>query len=119
MWRPSPGDARTGARRFARVLGVAQIRGLDRGIAPDRVGLAGSDDRTVDHHGDVVGDAKHRVHVVLDEQDCVAPLEAGQERQHSFGFLGPHAGQRLVEQQHVRRGGEAHRDFELALLSMR
>ncbi len=34
------------------------------------------------------------------------------------GFLGAHAGQRLVQQQRHRLRGQAHRHFELALLAM-
>src|SRR5690606_39755186 len=33
-------------------------------------------------------------------------------------FLRPHAGERLVQQQHLRRGGEHHGDLELALLAV-
>ena len=42
-------------------------------------------------------------------------FSVGEQRQHAPGLLGAHAGERLVEQQHARRGREAHRDLELAL----
>ena len=45
---------------------------------------------------------------------CVA-LQRGEQREHAVGLLGAHAGERLVEQQHARRGRQAHRDLELAL----
>ena len=35
-------------------------------------GVSRGDHRAVDHHRDAVGDAEHRVHVVLDQQDRVA-----------------------------------------------
>ena len=60
--------------------------------------------RAVDHHGDAVGDAEHGVHVVLDQQDRVAgACSAASSAEHALGLLGAHAGERLVEQQHLRR----------------
>ena len=50
--------------------------------------------------------------------DRVARAQLVQQRQHAFGFFRAHAGQRLVEQQHLGLGGQAHRDLELALLAM-
>ena len=46
-------------------------------------------------------------------------FSAASSVEHALGFLGAHAGERLVEQQHLRRGREAHRDFELPLLAVR
>jgi hypothetical protein len=43
------------------------------------------------------------VHVVLHQQDGVVGLAASAASQHAVGLLGAHAGQRLVEQQHLRR----------------
>jgi hypothetical protein len=55
---------------------------------------------------------------VLDQQDGVAGLQFGQQRQHALGLFGAHAGQRLVQQQHLRRGGQAHGDLQLPLLAV-
>ena len=43
---------------------------------------------------------------------------ASQQRHHARRFLGAHAGERLVEQQHLGLGREHHRDLELALLAV-
>ena len=88
------------------------------GLVRIAVRVAGRDHRAVDHHRDAVGDAEHRVHVVLDQQDRVRGLEAREQPQHALGLLGAHAGQRLVEQQHARPGRQAHRDLELALVAV-
>jgi hypothetical protein len=37
---------------------------------------------------------------------------------HALRLVRAHAGQRLVEQQHARLGGQAHGDLELALLAV-
>ena len=42
-----------------------------------------------------------------------------QELDHPRHFLGPHSCQRLVEQQHLRRSREHHRNFQLTLLAVR
>ncbi|MCY1523291.1 hypothetical protein D9M68_581830 [compost metagenome] len=49
----------------------------------------------------------------------MAGLQRLQERQDAVGFLWAHAGQRFVEQQHLRFARQAHGDFELALAAMR
>jgi len=56
---------------------------------------------------------------VLDQQDCVLLLQRTDQLDHARGLLGTHTGERLVEQQHLRIGRERHRDFELALLTVR
>ena len=38
---------------------------------------------------------------------------------HALRFVRSHAGQRFVKQQHARLRGQAHRNFELALLAVR
>jgi hypothetical protein len=88
-------------------------------IVADRGGRAAREHGAVDHHGDRVGDAEHRVHVVLDEQHRVAVLQRREELEHPLRLLGAHPRERLVEQQHLRAGSQAHRDLELPLLAMR
>jgi hypothetical protein len=72
----------------------------------------------VDHHGDGVGDGKDGVHVVLDEQDRARLAQALEHIDHLGRFLRAHAGQRLVEEQHLGVGGQHHGDLELALLAV-
>ena len=98
---------------------VSKIGGAHLRAVADAVGRVAGNHRAVDHHGDALGDAKHRVHVVFDQQDGVAGFQLGQQREHAFGFFRAHAGERFVEQQHLRRGGQAHGDFKLALLAVR
>ncbi len=47
------------------------------------------------------------------------PFSVPRNCDHALRFVDAHAGHRLVEQQQTRRGGEHHRDFELALLAVR
>src|SRR5262245_20601831 len=42
------------------------------GVVPDRRGRAGRDDGAVVEHGDVMAQAHHKLHVVLDNQECLA-----------------------------------------------
>jgi hypothetical protein len=95
-----------------------QVRGLHAGIGAHLRGRAAGDHLPVDHHGELVGQREHRVHVVLDQQDAVVFLDGQQQGDHALGFGHAHAGQRLVEQQHLRLGGQRHRDFELALFAV-
>ena len=81
---------------------LAQVGVAHLGIDADPLRHVARDDRAVDHHRDAVGDAEHRVHVVLDQQHGMLGLERRQQRQHALGLLGAHAGERLVEQQHAR-----------------
>jgi hypothetical protein len=50
----------------------------------------------------VVGQREDGVHVVLDQHHGVVGLEAQQQLDHALGLGHAHAGQRLVEQQHLR-----------------
>ena len=61
---------------------------------------------------------EHRVHVVLDQKDGEAAFELPQHVDEARGFLGPHAGHRLVEQQQARPVGERHGDFKLPPLAV-
>jgi hypothetical protein len=107
-------------RRSTAFSGVAQVGRLHLVVGAHGLRRVAGDHAAVDHHRDAVGDAEHRVHVVLDQQDRVAGLQlAAAVRQHALGLLGAHAGQRLVEQQHLGLGGQAHGDLELAPLAVR
>ena len=98
---------------------VSQISGLHLAVGADGGRRVAGNHAAVDHHGDAVGNAEHGVHVVLHQQNRVLGFQLGQHGQHALGFFGAHAGQRLVQQQHLRLGGQAHGDFELALLPVR
>src|SRR5688500_14549486 len=47
---------------------VSQVGAPDLGIGADLPRRSGGDHAAVDHHGDAVGEAEHRVHVVLHQQ---------------------------------------------------
>ena len=82
-------------------------------------GLPCGQHRAFGHHRHPVGDREHEVHVVLDQQHGVLARQALQQRDHALRFLGAHAGQRLVQQQHLGLAGQRHGDLELALLAVR
>ena len=88
------------------------------GIGLDVIGRPARDDSAINQHRDAVCQPEHRVHVVLDQQDRLLPLQFVQERDHAGGFVRSHAGHRLIEQEHPRRCGQRHRDLELPVLAM-
>jgi hypothetical protein len=66
----------------------------------------------------MVGQREDGIHVVFDQQHGVVFLELEQQFDHALGLGHAHAGQRFVQQQHLRLGGQCHGDFQLALLAM-
>ena len=69
---------------------------------------------------DAVGNLHHRRHVVLDqEQRDAAVAHRAHHLDGAVGLVGVHAGERLVEQQHLRVGGEADGDAERAQMALR
>ena len=68
--------------------------------------------------GQPVGQREHRVHVVFDQAHGVPLFELEQQFHHALGLGLAHAGQRLVEQQHLRLGGQAHGDLQLPLAAV-
>ena len=70
-------------------------------------------------HRDAVGEAEHRVHVVLDEQHRRLRAHLVDEGNHARRFLRAHARHRLVEQHELRPRGEGKAHFEHALLAVR
>ena len=65
---------------------------------------ASGDHLTVGHDRQSIGECEHRIHVMLDEQDGTAFLQAGNQPDHAFSLGLSHAGQRFVEQDHPRIG---------------
>ena len=74
--------------------------------------------RPYDQHGYPIREREHRRHVVLDQNDRKAALDAVQGRNQSLGFLAAGAGHRLVEQQQFRLHRERHREFQHALFAV-
>jgi hypothetical protein len=69
-------------------------------------------------HGDLLGEAEHHIHVVLDDQHGDVGIEAGDHIEDEMALRGRHAGRRLVEQQHARPLGERNRDLDQALAAI-
>ena len=85
---------------------VAEIREPDRAIVANALRHVARDHLAVDHDGDAVGDAEHRVHVVLDEQDGVASLQTDEQVEHAPGLFRAHARERLGHGGQQLSGGE-------------
>ncbi|KAG1249030.1 hypothetical protein G6F68_013554 [Rhizopus microsporus] len=97
----------------------AVVRGAHFRVGADLGGGAAGDGGAVDHHGDGLGDAEYGVHVVFHQQDRVARLQGVKQVQDAVRLFGAHAGQRLVQQQHLRFARQAHGDLQLALAAVR
>ena len=63
--------------------------------------------RALHQHRDLLGEAEHHVHVVLDDQNGDVGIEACHHVENEMAFRGRHASRRLVEQQHARRCASA------------
>ena len=74
--------------------------------------MPGGEDGALRHHGDVVGDLEHDLHVVLDDDDVDRAGELANLADRPLGLGRAHAAGRLVEQQQPRRGNQRHADLE-------
>ena len=98
---------------------MAEISGLDRRIVADRFRRACRDGAPCNEYADTVGQREHRVHVVLDEQYRILPLEAFKYFCHALTVLPAHAGHGFVQQQQRGFHRQGHGEFELAAFAMR
>src|SRR5262245_14479852 len=73
---------------------------------------AGHQDRALRHHGDVVGDPEHDLHVVFDDDDVDRTGEFADLANCALGLGRAHAAGRFVEQQQARLRDHSHADFE-------
>ena len=71
------------------------------------------------HDGDVVGDAEHHFHVVLDDDDVDRARQFADFRNCALGFGRAHAAGRLIEQQQLRLGDQRHADLEQRHIAIR
>jgi hypothetical protein len=104
-----------------RCAGGAEI-GVDHGgVAPHRLGRAVGDHPAEVEHHDVVGQAHHRFHVVVDQQHGGAAFgdDAADQRRHLPPFVRVHARHRLVEQQQPRAHHQGARQFHTLLHAIR
>jgi hypothetical protein len=99
---------------------LAEIGLPYRGIVLHHRGRAARDRRTRVEHDDVIRDAHHDRHVVLDEHDRDAGIgDAAQQLGEPLlvGAREPRRG--LIEQQHARRSRERARNLDVAPIDMR
>ena len=70
-------------------------------------------------NGDFAGDGADEVHVVFDDHDGMLAFQREQQFGGALDFLRRHAGDGLVDQQHLRVLHEQHADLEPLLLAVR
>jgi hypothetical protein len=70
-------------------------------------------------HGHPAGDAAHELHVVLDDDDGVLAGQPAQQLGRPLHLGVGHAGDRLVDQQHLRVLRQQHPDLQPLLLPVR
>lgn len=99
-------------------VGAAEISLADRHIGPDVIWRARGYHPAVNQHGKVIREPEHRVHVMLNQHNGLLALELTEKRDHAGGFVRPHPGYRLIEQEHARGGCQRHGDLELPVLAM-
>ena len=98
---------------------LAEVGLDDIRIGPDFLGGAVGDFHAVIQDHQFVADAHDEFHVVLDEDHRHAPRQDGvDEVDEGLGFLGVHAGGRLVEEQELGTGGQGPGDFQPALVAV-
>src|SRR5215831_2767080 len=73
---------------------------------------AGCEDRPLRHHGNVVGDFEHDLHIVLNDDDVDHSCELLDLRGRTFGLGRTHAAGWLVEQEQPWLGDQRHADLE-------
>ena len=97
---------------------LPQVSRLHTRVVADGLGRAAGDHLAIDHHGEVIGQGEHGVHIVFHQHDGVIALQAQQQLDHALGLGHAHAGQGLVEQQYRGLGRQGHGNFQLALLAV-
>jgi hypothetical protein len=100
-------------------MGVApEIGFTDLRVPGDVGGRTFEDELSGRQHHDTPGEAKDKVHVVLDHQHGERGGEPRQRFLDTWRIGGGDAGGRLVEQQHLRALGQCDGDLEQALLAI-
>src|SRR4029079_11978443 len=78
---------------------LAEIGLAHLGVVPDLLRSTGDDGATGHQHGDPIRDRKHRLDIVLDEQDGMRALQVLYELDHQPGFVSAHSGKRFVKKE--------------------
>ena len=92
---------------------MAEIGLDDGGVGRNLRRRAVGDDAAFRQHEDVLGQAHHRLHHVLDHHDGDAAVAQASDHRHDVADLGRvQSGQHLVEQQELRLGRQRTREFQ-------
>ena len=89
-----------------------------RGSATTSAARALDDHLAVVQHGDALGKAQRRVHIVLDHHDGHVARDRGEQRADGLALGLGQSGERLVEQQHFRLLRQRHGEFEPSPLAI-
>src|ERR1043166_684725 len=98
--------------------GLAEIDLAHARVGRDLVRCAFEEDAAARPYDDAARKPKHEVHVVLDEQHRDVAREVRDDLEQFLALVARDAGGGLIEQQHLRPGGERERDFEQALAAI-
>src|SRR5262245_20005441 len=97
---------------------AAQIDRAHALIRGDLLGCAFDQYATADHDDDPARELEDDVHVVLDEEHRDRLRQLCDRSEERRALVPWYAGRRLIEQQHLRPGGERERDLEQPLLAV-
>ena len=91
--------------------GLPEIDRANVRVGADLLRRALGEHRAAHQHGDLLGEAEHQVHVVIDDQHADAFRQRVDGVEDDVALGARHAGRRLVEQQHL--GLQSERDGQL------
>jgi hypothetical protein len=98
---------------------AAQVGILDAGVRGDRRGRSLRQQRAVGEHADLLRDALHHAHPVLDKQHRQPLAETPDQLGHPLGLADADARGGLVEAQHDGVARERHRHLDRAPVGVR
>jgi hypothetical protein len=84
-------------------------------VAFDLLRRSAKEDLALIHHGDALREAEHAIHVVLHDQHWNPAGDARHQTGDALALRRSKAGQRLVEQKHVRLRAESDAEIDVAL----
>ena len=117
--RASPYPALKTSRRAAQpCASVSEIGFAHAGVGGDFGWRAFHQQAAGDQNGNARREAKHQIHVVLDQQDRHVGGQPGQRGEHLGPLADRHAGGRFVEKQRARAARQRQRDFQQPLLAV-
>src|SRR5882724_2816629 len=102
------------------LIGVqpSEIGVLNRLVAADCIRRSIRKKPALIEHGDALCQLKYRIEIVLDDDDGSRARDPFDQRATRLALGRAHARERLIEQQHIRAGGERHADFKAAFFAI-